>query len=438
MTMTDAGPLPGDSGPPPSDTGPRDAGPPGNNSFETAGTVTLGTPLNERIERAGDVDFFRFEGTAGQWIQILASAPAESDPRADTVVTLFDSAMMQIAENDDAQPRSDTDSEIIVRLPSAGTYYVRVQEYSSWITDDMVEPAGGASYGYELTVGEIPSTATQVLIEPATDFGDDAASATAIRFASVTGGRFGLVLGGFDSGTDVDVLSFTVAAMADAPHNFDVIVMPEGNTGYGSTNGPGRVWITNADGTEIIARATIGEAVTGVNPSLAAGDLLLFVEASGAGSNDHYVVKVFDANEDNPVETAELTNGSFATAEPLTMEAIPADEGVTGERVFIGPRLGADDVDYFSFSVMAGREVSISCGSRTSGSGVVGLVAELRDGTEAVLGTSTETATENAFIDAVAVPAAGTYYLRITKASQDAAVTGDWVRCGIRALAPMP
>jgi len=44
---------------------------------------------------------------------------------------------------------------------------------------------------------------------------------------------------------------------------------------------------------------------------------------------------------------------------------------------------------------------------------------------------------DNVFVEDAALTAAGTYYVRLSKAGQDPEVTGDWVRCGIRAFTPM-
>ena len=108
MMGTDAGSNPG------TDAGP---GGDGNDSFATAQDASSGEVMG-RISPAGDVDFYSFTGTAGQWLIVATEAnPEDMDGMVDTVVTLFDSGMNQIAENDDAVPRVSTDSEIISSSP---------------------------------------------------------------------------------------------------------------------------------------------------------------------------------------------------------------------------------------------------------------------------------------------------------------------------------
>jgi len=425
--MDDGGPVVDAA--PATDAGRRDAGPAGNDSFETATVVETDTNPGaaETINPAGESDYFRFEGTAGDWVAVFTLTEAAADgTQADTVITLYDSTMTQIAENDDAQPRTGTDSELILRLPSTGTYYYKVQEFSTWAPDMVMGgPVGGRAYAYETSVITLTSASTGVLIDG--EPGNDAASATALP----TGRDSAFVLGRFDTATDVDVFSLQIPATTAAPKIFDVEVMPAGPMGYGATRSAGRVWVTDAMGT-IIARSTIGTGITGVQPSFATtGEIRIFVEApsGAAGTNDHYVLKVF-TNDENPLEGA-APNETLATAEARALAPVM---GGMGESSFVLARLPAGDVDYFALEVMAGRRLSVACGSRRDGSGVLGLTAEVRNAMDMVLTSSTESATEDLFIDGFAVPAAGTYYIRLAGTGQDPEVTGDWVRCGIRAL----
>ena len=61
----------------------------------------------------------------------------------------------QIAENDDSVPRVNTDSEIVIQLPTTGTYYLLVQEWTVWAGEALEDALTGP---YQLDV---------VLVEPA-------------------------------------------------------------------------------------------------------------------------------------------------------------------------------------------------------------------------------------------------------------------------------
>lgn len=400
-----------------------------NDSFGTADTIELGAePTMGAVAVPGDLDYYTFEGTAGQWVVLATTANEEDDPEmVDTVVTLYDSSMTKIAENDDSFPRFNTDSELITRLPADGTYYVLVQEWSTW---DGAMPApdapeGMGSFTYELTAFELPFTAEQFNEDAET--GDDVASATALGYILDANGDFALVVGDFRDESDVDAFSFTIPT-GRVSASFEL--MPVGADGNGSTVRPASITIVSEDGSEIIARVDPSEFE--INPPLPEGRYIALVEHGGtAGAQDFYVFKSIRSTVENPPETMDATNGVALTAEPLTLEAV--EDSPATDRAFIGATLGDGDTDFFSFEVTDATEVvSIFCGSLTAGSGVVGLEAALTDSTGVtVIAMETETAADGLAIEEQTVPSAGTYLLRLTKASQDAEVTGNWVRCGV-------
>lgn len=423
--MEDGGPGTPDSGPPP-DAGP---GGDGNNSFEEADPVTLGMPITgQAIAQPRDRDYFTFEGTEGQWIWITTDAnPMDRLDMVDTVLTLYDASMTQIAENDDAVPRANTDSEIVTRLPATGTYYVLVQEFSTWAgeTDE-----GMPSFEYDLSVAELSPSAAFVNVDA--EGGDDAGSAQAIGYAG-TDFDFGFLLGDLRDDTDVDVYSFSVTA---ARPNAQFAVLPSGSEGTGSTVTPSALWVTDSTGATIIGRIDPSQ-LEELTPALPEGDYLLWVDHGGAaGADDFYVIKAFRFAQDNPPETDDVMNNVALT--PDTIALVDDDDPPDGIRNgFVLAMLPDGDTDYFSVDVMDGEVVSVFCGSRTGGSGVIDLQAALMDSTgTTVIEMSTETATEPVLIDGATVSGAGTYLVRLTKGSQDTEVTGDWVRCGIAAGPP--
>jgi hypothetical protein len=425
---TDGGPMGGDAcvtcpdgGPPPP---PVDGGPTGdgNDSFATATPLELGAPESGVINPAGDRDYYSFEGTAGQWIQIFTEANPDDDPAlVDTVITLYDSSMRQIAENDDSVPRVNTDSELTVRLPSTGRYYVLVQEYSTWAGETA---EGGRTFEYDLTVGQLNESEDAVNVDA--EAGDDAASAQALTFFSgMGGGTFSLIAGTLDAG-DVDVYSFSMPAGGGS---YSVNVMPSGSTGNGSTATLASAWITSADGSEIIARITPTAMRGELAPALAEGDYLLWVSQGGAaGANDFYVLKAFGGG-DNPPEAMEAANDVPATAETLTLNAERSG--------FVLARLTEGDVDHFSFTTMGAERVSVACGSASLGSGVQGLSAALVNQAGDTVITTMNEGPMGVLINAQAVPTAGTYLLRLTSTGQSPEVTGNWVRCGVHLRVPM-
>ncbi len=410
---TDAADATPDVGP---DTGPTGDG---NDSFADADPL-LESRVEGAISRPGDLDYYSFNGTAGQWFVIGAAPTAEDEEdRLDTVITLFDSSMNRIAESDDEIPRTGTGSGIYTRLPQNGTYYILVQDFSTW-TEGEIEPEGKPSFTYELVVGVLsPASAT---IDPET--GNDAEYAQTVEYSNNTG----LILGTFNNTTDVDVFAFTIPE-ANVFARF--ILLPGGPTGMGYTGQPRRIWIENEAGQQI-AGNTFGSQIS-LQPHLPAGNYFLFVSAPETmGENDFYVIKSYRF-EDNPLETMEATNDVVTTPEPLTFsaEAPPERWG------YVLAQLGDGDVDHFSITTIGDEQVTVACTSRSSGSGILGLRADLLTVEGDPLdppATSTETDVEGALLFNVTVPSAGTYVLRLTRMAQDPELTGDWVRCGVRLL----
>jgi len=303
---------------------------------------------------------------------------------------------------------------------------VVVREFSDWAGET---PEGQADFEYTLTVATLNTGAAAVNLDA--EDGNDVASAQALGY-NVDTSDFGLVVGDFADDGDVDVFSLTVGG---GKNNIQFRMMPVGPEGYGSTTSVGRLWVTNADGSEIIARLAIDETngLTQIQPNLPDGDYNLFVENDGIpGANGFYVLKAYRFSTDNDPETE--PNDDLADATALT---VMDDEGV--RRGFILARLGDGDTDHFSFELMDGEQINVFCGSATAGSGVQGLTATvlMADGTEVGGATGTETAAEAIRITEVTA-AAGTYVLRLTKTGQDAEVTGDWVRCGVALAPPAP
>jgi len=423
--------------PPMMDAGP-DAPPPtggdGNESFADAVEVTVNSMdgAGGAIGVPGDHDFYSFEGAAGEWMIIDTDAnPDDDTTKVDTVIRLFDSEMNMLAENDDSVPRVNTDSEIITRLPNAGTYYIEVLEFSDWRADDGVEPEGDPSYSYNLTVTRINPMAETVTVDA--EAGDDDASAQAFP---VTAGTINLLLGTFEDGTDTDVFSIAVPA-GMALNNLSAEIMPSGPTGYGSTSDAGNIELANAEGTAVIARINQSMGQSDLGPTVAESTTYLVrVTHSGGriGTNDFYVLKVTIGAENTP-EAFETENDMLAGAEALDSMVRP--DG-TRSAFLLANLISDEDVDHFSLAPMAGEQLTAVCGSASSGSGVRGLTLSIHNAAGTMLTSASESATESALVRDFAVPAgSSSLIVRLSKTSQDAEVTSDFVRCGFHLSTPM-
>lgn len=121
------------------------------NDLQTAAMpVPTSAIINGRIDKPGDVDFFKFEGQAGQEIVAEVLARRLGSP-LDSVLRLYDSSGKQLAENDDTEDRAQgllthhADSRISLKLPSTGTYFLQLAD---------TQAKGGAEYAYRLRLSE--------------------------------------------------------------------------------------------------------------------------------------------------------------------------------------------------------------------------------------------------------------------------------------------
>ncbi|MBM65567.1 MAG: hypothetical protein CMH55_04955 [Myxococcales bacterium] len=403
----------------------------GNDSFETAETITINRGFNGVIDPAGDVDYYKFAGEAGVWITTYTEAnPNDQDELLDTVITLYDSEQIQLAENDNLAERNAADSSMILRLPYTGNYYLKVQDRSTWALNQ--NPRGGTNFTYRVVAATMNMDATQVNVDM--EAGNDEATAQELGW---TASGSGYILGGLTDAQDVDVYAFSVAEPAEGEEvlgHLEVDVKAAGVSGNGSTSTVGRIWITDAANTGTIARVRYSRTVTGIEPALPPGDYLLWVNHPSQGSaiavppgdNDFYVMTL-RLRGDNVPEAAEETNNDIATPEMVEL----ADQGGGRRSGFILAQLGADDVDHFGLSALEteGR-ISVVCRSRLAGSGIRSLKAELWPaGGGDRIAQDTEGA-EMVYIQNASIEGGQDYVVKLTKSGQEDDVSGHWVRCG--------
>jgi hypothetical protein len=134
-----------------------------NDSFQEAQEITLPANVNGRMDRAGDEDWYRFSGRAGDAIVAEISARRLGSP-LDSVLTLLDATGRPLATNDDAEDKGTgllthhADSRINFSLPVDGSYFVRVAD---------AQRQGGPEHGYRLRVGA-PQPDFELRVVPST------------------------------------------------------------------------------------------------------------------------------------------------------------------------------------------------------------------------------------------------------------------------------
>ncbi len=130
---------------------------PDNTSAEarsiTPGSLDVPYASNHNFHVVGDQDWVRFNAVAGGFYRLET---ANLERRADTVISLFNSSLTLLAEDDDSG--EGPASRLNWYAPADGVYYLRVRHYSSSI--------GGEQTGYTLRVGAYSTPAIADEYEP--------------------------------------------------------------------------------------------------------------------------------------------------------------------------------------------------------------------------------------------------------------------------------
>lgn len=123
-----------------------------DNAFADAALLFQETPIDGEINPAGDVDYYAYTSKGEEWLRI-ETTPDEVEGGLDTVVTVYDAGGGVHAVVDDFATGnvSTYDTVMYVWLPTAGVWYVSVQDVSSW--DPASETLrGGRSFDYTLNI----------------------------------------------------------------------------------------------------------------------------------------------------------------------------------------------------------------------------------------------------------------------------------------------
>jgi len=422
--------------------------PDGNDSFETATVVAIGDDVAAAIDPlVGDVDYYRFTASAGQWIAFGMDAvpdPELRDPaRIDGVVTLYDENETQIAFNDDPFPDNGQDSLEHTRLVADGTYFLKVEEFCNTPTGQTQCEAGWestkTSLGYQLILHELDD-AVDGLVEES-EPNDTPAQAKALEFPTGPDGSYDVL--SYDYGMlepgGVDVFSFVVPTEADffgyapgiwIPHYFSG---PDKN---GSTSPVGPMWIVHEGSQQVVARVELPETGQSLSPRVTPGETYhLFVSApDGAlGANPFYVLL------DVPValgqlEQDEAGNGTTAeTVTPLTTDVFDMP-GATAW-AFTGDIVDPSDRDRFLLTMPdplpTDPTVAIQCLAERRGSGLRGFAVSVEKGSDNSEWLSeTESATNTVSFGAQPLPAGETsLVVDLSAASIDAMNPSTFYQC---------
>ena len=380
---------------------------PARDSFERAQRIELGEAPMLVDERSADqVDYFVFRAQAGTFYEITTD-DARFSP--DNVVAVYDEARELVAENDDGSlwPGDDYDARLVMRAPRDGDYYVRVEDL---LTEEDFFSSGFPLLYYQLRVRAIsPETNGYVINAP------------------------GLVLRNFEEDRELGYRYVTALGQFEGPsaiidfaglgeHALIARVHAGGVHGDGSSVADGIVTVSTSDGSRLasIDRAERAEHIR--PPIFSSSDHRITLQHEGeVGDNPFYAVDLV-LLPDNPSEQRERENGRASGA-----EAVALSGGDYGRGLLLS-RLSPGDVDYFKVEAREGDALTFSCEGESTGSGVRGLLVEVRDASDMKLGDGKEG--DDGVLLEWLVTAPGTYYLRLSSETTSSEVV-PWVRCAV-------
>ncbi len=96
-----------------------------NNEFKQASAATLPNAFNGIIEKAGDIDYFKFQGKKNQTLEIECYS-RRIRSSLDPVMALYNAKFKRLAANDDSR---GPDSYFRYKFPADGDYYLSITDH---------------------------------------------------------------------------------------------------------------------------------------------------------------------------------------------------------------------------------------------------------------------------------------------------------------------
>ncbi len=355
-----------------------------------------------------DVDWYKITGTAGKpfRVQVVNDDENVDEDALDTLVSVYDSAMTLIAEEDE-HPIGDVgtyDSVCFGFFPTSGDYYIAVQDVRT--AQGLANNVGTTNYTIEALAPSSVPAETDSLLSAGKDvtFGDETDN---LWFAvPVLSERVG----------DTDFVKLNLAHDGGAlffavdPHVYSSPYQAE-------------IEVYNADADLVLsASSALPEDGRTLISTPGSSYVLAMQDASGgSGDADGAWVFVLDteAGYGNPYEVE--PNDDAASAPPLTLEAKDPDAGFWYAAYGEGRISPAGDEDWFPFTSPEEGYITVAFGGATYGSLLQASVEVYSGDTLVASGLTTGGVDPHVVTDAK-VPA-GDYTLRVR--AQDGTPTGE-------------
>jgi len=393
-----------------------------DNTFADATVLLLNEDLTGEIFPEGDLDLYAYESLSGdEWILISTTSDEEDPNGLDTVVTVYaaNGAVHHVMDDLGIWGITTYDTRMLVYLPTAGTWYIEVQDVSTWLGE---EERGDVDWEYTLTVTESSSTTSEPdsLQDPSVD--RDLTSGTTIF-------QYGVNL---EEAGDVDHLAISMPWP-------DAALMVTGPSSLSGSDSEPTVTITNPDGDEVLYLENVG--IDGAHAMYLLPKATTYnvaaTDARGRGGADHWFVlyirtyteggsnDLFGTDYEIEVEPNDSLNDGWSPVQ----DGLIADDGTP----YLGARIDgvldpADDEDWLTLSAVTGENLSARCWTTDLGS-LGAFSIEFTEPNGTYMGGVSWDQADPLEVYNIAVPADGDYGVRIFSPEGGPYGPGAWYRC---------
>ncbi|MDP2308673.1 MAG: hypothetical protein Q8P18_21810 [Pseudomonadota bacterium] len=382
----------------------------GDRNDETDGAEGLfwADTTSGEINPAGDVDWYAVQADGGEFFRITV-VTAEEEGGVNSVVSVYTGGGKRVVWEDEhpAGNVSSADSMCFGYFPSAGTYYVKVEDAGTFYESD---PVGGAGESYTLEIEEWSSVGTET----------DSAQAAGLDFGTLSANvlySFPVLLG---EASDVDWAALDLPAVGSP---ISVVALQNGEESDMVT----RVTLRNRAGDDVLALDNpTPDAPAYLPDPEGTGYVLGATDVSGGGGADYWTWLFFVIREPGsgnppgiePDDTLEQANG-------MILDDQDPDSGEFWSAYAQGRISTEADADLYTFDVpFDDAFISVYLGAQPYGS-LLAPRLELLDSTGGVLDTVDSTLGSDADALNLGPYPRGDYTLRVSAAPDTGAVGGE-------------
>ncbi len=372
-----------------------------NNSLEEAETLLWDTSTEGFINPDGDIDYFIFSASGGEFVRI--STYHEFDD-GDTVLTLRDAAGKVVAASDNYPTGgsvSNYDSVLYAYLVEGGDYSIVVEDIGTYYSGGDAE--GDPDYSYALTLEEwgahtIPTDSVEY---PSWTYAPESAGSYSAGGALIE---------------SADTVHYVQVSMTLS----DIDLYIYGMADLGNSEAQPRVRLLDTAGQVYLDRSGLGPDGWARYPGLPLGEYLMELsDATGAGGDNHWFFTFFNPSESSGVYTIEQEgNDALEEAQALEMVEQSSDDGSLYMVESVqGSAHSSEDDDWFAITAPyseGGNWIGICLNSALYGS-LYAPTVEVYDATGELLGSAEGSmiGNPNTYLDGLDVSSPGTYYARV-------------------------